>query len=139
MFGSTFALAMGVMLLAVARFSDDPGALDIVVVLGIVFIAMACALHTAAMVDELAFLPGPVRALGTVVAWAAFAIATVWLLSIVAPDPGVLLALLMTPAALGAIKLLISPANRGWAMAFLVEAVALIALLGPLFLRRLMS
>jgi hypothetical protein len=139
MFGSTFALAMGVMLLALVAFSADPGALDIVAVLGMAFVAVGCALHTAAIVGELAFLPPVVRGLATAIGWVAWALAIVWVLSLVDPRTEVLLAILMTPAALGMAGVLTSSANRGWAMAFLIEAVALIALLGPIFLRQLAS
>ena len=136
MFGSTLALAMGLMLLAVARFSGNPAALGVVVLVGIVFVAIACALHTGAIINELRSLPRPVRALVIAMAWAAVSIATVWLLAS-APSTELLVALLMTPAALGIVRLLLSATNRGWAVVFLVEAVALIAVLGPVLLRRL--
>jgi hypothetical protein len=139
MFGSTLALAMGLMLLAVARFSADPGALDVVAALGIVFVAVACALHLGAILNELTFLPRLVRALGTAVSWVVFGLAIFWLFTFVEPGPELLLGLLMTPAAVGVVRLLVSRTDRGWAVAFLLEAVALIAVLGPGFLRRLMS
>ncbi len=78
MYGSTFVLAIGVMFLAVVRFSADPAALSVVAVLGILFVATGCALHTAAILHELAFLSPLVRGLATAVGWVAWTIAVVF-------------------------------------------------------------
>ena len=138
MFGSTFALAMGVVLLAIVRFSADPGtAHSIVAVLGIVFVATGCALHTAAILNEIAFFSPVMRAAVTAMGWISWIGATMWLLGLDDPRPEIGLAAVMVPAVLGVARFLISPTNRGWAIAFLIEAVALIALLGPVFLRRM--
>ena len=137
MFGSTCALAMGVLFLAVVRFSADRGSLGIVAALGIVLVATGCALHTAAILHQLASLPPLVRGLATAIGWVAWTIAVVWLLRLVDPRPEVLLAVFMTPAALGVAGLLLSRGNRGWAAAFLTKAVALIALLGPVLVQRI--
>ena len=136
MFGSTFALAMGVVFLGVVRFSADRGSVGILAALGIVFVAIACALHTAAILRGLAFLTPLVRGLAIAISWVAWMLAAVWLLRF-DHRPEKLLAVFMTPAALGVTGLLVSPANRGWAAAFLTEAVVLIALLGPVLFQRM--
>ena len=58
-----FALAMGVVFLGVVRFSADRGSVGILAALGIVFVAIACALHTAAILRDLALLAPLVRGL----------------------------------------------------------------------------
>lgn len=138
MFGSTLALAMGLMLFAVARFSGHPAAFGAVVFFGIWFVAIACALHASAIVHQLRFFAWPVRALAIATAWVAIGALTVWLLGS-APSTELLVALLVTPAAIGIVRLLISANGRGWAVAFVFEAVALIALLGPVLLPRLVN
>lgn len=138
MFGSTLALAMGLMLFGVARFSGNPAAFGAVVFFGIWFVAIGCALHIGATVNELRFLPWPVRAVAIAVAWVAIGAFTVWLLGS-APSTELLLALVATPAAIGIVRLLVSRNRRGWPVAFLVEAVALIAILGPVLLPRVLN
>jgi hypothetical protein len=126
--GSTLALAMGLVLLAAARLSGNPTAYGLVVFVGLVIVAISCAMHLSAVIDR---LPGsaalPWRLSAKVVGWLLVSGGTAWLIGR-APRDDVLVALLLVPATLGIAGVAVAPDNRWPAVAYLAVAGLLMAL-----------
>ena len=135
-FGSTLALAMGLVLLAAARLSGNPTAYGLVVFVGFVFVAVACAMHLGAVLDRLlGSAAWPWRVSAKVVAWLLVSGGTAWLIGR-APREEVLLALAVAPAAVGVARLAVVPDDRWPAIAFLTVAGCLTALVASVWLSR---
>lgn len=135
MLGSSLALAMGLVFLAAVRLSGHPQAFGLVVFVGVLFVALACALHLGAMLDQLRAATGPRRLVLKVAAWLAIGAGTAWLIER-APGDEVLVALLVVPGAVAVAGVVVARSERWAAGAFLALAVLLAALLGPIWLER---
>lgn len=136
MLGSSLALATGLMLLATAGLSGNPGSHGLVILVGIVFVAVACAMHLGAILDGVAG--------SSTAPWCLPAKLVVWLLlgggtaSLIARAPGeeVLLAIGLAPTAVGITGVVVGRANRWPAVTFLTLAVLVMALVGVVWLAR---
>jgi putative effector of murein hydrolase LrgA (UPF0299 family) len=126
--GSTLALAMGLVLLAAARLSGNPTAYGLVVFVGLLIVALSCAMHLAAVIDR---LPGPAawqwRLSTKVVVWLLVSAGTAWLIGR-APRDDVLVALLLVPSTVGIAGVAVARDNRWPAVAYLTVAGFLMAL-----------
>jgi len=126
--GSTLALAMGLLLLAAARLSGNPTAYGLVVFVGLLIVALSCALHLGAVIDR---IPGPaawpLRLSAKVVVWLLVSGGTAWLIGR-APRDDVLVALLLVPSTVGIAGVAVARDNRWPAVAYLAVAGLLMAL-----------
>ena len=136
MWRSTHALAIGLVFLAVARLSGNPSAYGLVVFVGIVFVAMGCAMHLDAVLDRLLESAAePWRVSAKVVAWLTVSAGTAWLIGR-APGEEVLLGLMLAPPAVGVAGLVVARGDRWPAIAFLEGAGILTALVASVWLAR---
>ncbi|MGH2417222.1 MAG: hypothetical protein ACRDFY_02715 [Candidatus Limnocylindria bacterium] len=133
---STLALAMGLVFLAAARISGNPTAYGLVVFVGILFVAIACAMHVSAALDG-RFRSGPAawRLVAKVGIWLLVGGGTAWLIGR-APGEEVLIGLLAAPLAVGIAGLLVAHDNRWPAVAFLAVAGLLAALIASVLVAR---
>lgn len=127
---------MGVVFLAAARLSGNPTGYGLVVFMGILFVAISCAMHLGAVLDHLfgsAAMPRRVSA--KVVVWLLVSGGTAWLIGR-APREELLVALLVAPPAVGIAGLLVARDDRWPAIAFLTVAGLLMALVISVWLAR---
>jgi len=137
--GSTLALAMGLVFLAAARLSGNPTAYGLVVFVGILFVAIACAMHLGAVLDRLiGSATVPWRASAKAVVWLLVSGGTAWLIGRT-PRDDVLVALLVVPPAVGIAGLLVARDDRWQAVAFLTVAGLLMALVISVWVPRLLG
>jgi hypothetical protein len=131
--GSALALAMGIVFLAAVRFSGDPQAHGLAVFVGILLVAVGCAMHLHAVLDRLLDTAATLwRAGATLLGWLAVGAGTAWLLGR-APGDEVLIALMFAPGTLGVTGRLVARDARWPALVFLALAGVLVALLGPIW------
>lgn len=135
MLGSSLALAMGIVFLAAVRASGQPQAFGVAVFVGIVLVAVACAMHVGAIVDRLDPIAPPFRVAARWIAWVVVAGGTAWLIGR-APGDEVLLGLLIAPTALGIAGMVVAHDDPWPAVAFLALAGLLIVVVGPVWLER---
>ena len=134
--GSTLGLAMGLVFLAAARLSGNPTAYGLVVFVGILFVAIACAMHLGAVLDRLfGSAAVPWRISAKAVVWLLISGGTAWLIGRT-PRDDVLVALLVVPPAVGIAGLLVARDNRWQAVAFLTVAGLLMALIVSVWVSR---
>jgi hypothetical protein len=127
---------MGLVFLAVARLSGNPSAFGLVVFVGIVFVAIGCAMQLDAVVARLLESAAePWRTSARVVAWLVVSAGTGWLIGR-APGEEVLLGLVLAPFAVGVAALVVARDNRWPAIAFLAVAGMLMALVASVWLAR---
>jgi hypothetical protein len=117
---STLSLAMGLVLLATARLSGNPSAYGLVVFVGFVFVAVACAMHLGTVVDRL-FGSTAWRISAKGVVWLLIGGGTAWLIGR-APREEVLFALALAPVAVGAAGVAVARDDRWRALAFVAVA-----------------
>ena len=128
MLASTLALAMGLVFLAAAHFSGNPTAFGLVVFVGIVFVAMSCAMQLGVVLDRLLGSVAMQWRLATkVVIWLVVSGGTAWLIGR-APSEEVLFALLVVPLGAGIAGQSVARDDKGPAIAFLAVAGLLSAL-----------
>lgn len=127
---------MGLVFLAAARLSGSPTAYGLVVLVGIVFVAVACAMHLGAVVDH-RFGAGaaPWRVPTKVGIWLLVGGGTAWLIGRT-PGEEVLIGLLAAPPAVGIVGLLVGQNSRWPAVAFLAVAGLLTALIASVLVAR---
>jgi putative effector of murein hydrolase LrgA (UPF0299 family) len=127
---------MGLLFLAGARLSGNPSAYGLVVLVGILFVAISCAMHLGAVLDRLL---GPAaagwRISAKAVVWLVISGGTAWLIGRT-PSEEVLLALLLVPPAVGIAGLLVARDERWPAVAYLAVAGLLMALVVSVWLAR---
>ena len=125
---STLALAMGLVFLAAAHFSGNPTAFGLVVFVGIVFVAISCAMHLGVVIDHLLGPAAmPWRLPSKMLIWLLVGGGTAWLIGR-APSEEVLLALLLAPLTAGIAGLSVARDDKWQAIAFLAAAGLLSAL-----------
>jgi hypothetical protein len=127
---------MGLVFLAAARLSGNPTAYGLVVFVGILFVAIACAMHLGAVLDRLfGSAAVPWRISAKAVVWLLVSGGTAWLIGRT-PRDDVLVALLVVPPAVGIAGLLVARDNRWQAVAFLTVAGLLMALIVSVWVSR---
>lgn len=135
---ASLALAMGIVLLIPVRMSETPQALGLVVVVATVLIAAGCALQLSEVIGGAA-LAAPWRAPLIVGAWLATFGGAAWAVSR-APGSELLIVLMTAPVAVGAVGVILQPAEKRWGAAtFTGLAIGLTLLLLPALLARLPS
>jgi hypothetical protein len=132
--GSNLALATGVMFLAAARLSDNAGGRGAIVFVGLVSVAIACALHLSVLTSRVR-LPAAARGLLVTACWIFAAAGTVWIIER-APGPELVIALVTVPPLVGLAGLLAHRTDRWPALAFLGLSLLLSALLAPVWMAR---
>lgn len=125
---------MGLVLLATARLSGNPSAYGLVVLVGFVFVAVACAMHLGTVVDRLLDSPAW-RISAKVVVWLVVSGGTAWLIGR-APREEVLVALAVGPAAVGVAGVVVARDDRWPAIAFLAVAGLLMTLVVAIWVAR---
>jgi hypothetical protein len=125
---------MGLVLLATARLSGNPSAYGLVVFVGFVFVALACAMHLGAVVDRL-LESAAGRISVKVVVWLLIGGGTAWLIGRT-PREEVLLALAVAPVAVGVAGVVVARDDRWPALGFLAIAGLLTALVVAIWVAR---
>ena len=119
---------MGLVFLAAAHFSGNPTAFGLVVFVGIVFVAISCAMHLGVVLDRLLGPAAmPWRISTKMLLWLLVGGGTAWLIGR-APSEEVLLALLLAPLTAGIAGLSVARDDKWQAIAFLAVAGLLSAL-----------
>ena len=134
MLGSTLTLLAGITFLAAVRLSANPGALGLVVFIGLSLVAAGCAMHLSALVRRLD-VRSPWRLVLQVVAWIGLAAGTAWIVER-APGDELVAALMTVPALVGALGLLAHRTDRWPSIVFFVLSIGLTGLLAPVWLDR---
>lgn len=127
MLGSTLALAMGLTFLAAARLSGNPTAYGLVVLLGILLVAVSCAMHVSVVLDRVLVSAALRRRIAKLAVWLIVAGGTAWLIGRT-PSEEVLVALMVVPALIGVAGLAVGGNNRLPAVTYLAVAALLTAL-----------
>jgi hypothetical protein len=115
---STMALAMGLLLLMAARLSGNPIAYGFVVLVGILLVALSCAMHLGAVLDRLYESAAALRVGAKLGVWLLVGGGTAWLIGR-APGDEVLFGLMIVPPAVGIAGVAVAQDERWPAAAYL--------------------
>lgn len=131
--GSTMALALGLIFLAAARLSGRPTAYGFVVFVGVLLVALSCAMHLGAVLDRLDRTAPALRAGAKLAVWVVVGAGTAWLIGRT-PGEEVLIGLMIVPAAVGIAGVAVARDERWPAITYLVIAGLLAALIAWVWL-----